>query len=367
MTNPTETEPKVIITGASGMLGRALYRVLMRENDLHLHSSKYIVKGLGFSRSLVQTPHLPHLPPHRAELQKLNLLDYGATSAFLQEYQPDIIVHCAAERFPDAFESNLDKSIRLNVDATKHLANECLRLGNEYRAKSRRRPYLIYISTSYVFDGGVTSKVYPPYKPDSKTNPINSYGKSKWDGECVIRDILNNNDDGEGQGMIVRVPLLYGEDCSDLNESPVLETMKVNLPSSIEAQTEPKKIDNWALRFPTSVEDVSEVLRLMIDELLKDPNDTAMRAGTYHVASSQGCTKYELLHLQSKLLSIPEEVVKKRAVGSSAEPPTNAAPRPQCTQLDCSDTWKAIGQEYEFVKLQDGMSRALYGYPERFV
>lgn len=341
------------------MLGRALHR--------QLFSSDYHVKGLGFSRLFAQPPSgLPHRPLYRVLLQKLNLLDYEETSAFLQDYQPDIIVHCAAERFPDAFETKLDESIQLNVDATKHLANECLRLGDEYESRSRRRPFLIYISTSYVFDGGVASKVYPPYKPDSRTNPINSYGESKWDGECVIRDILNK-DSKTGQGIIVRVPLLYGEDCSDLNESPALEMMKVHLPSSDEATAEPKQIDDWALRFPTSVEDVAKVLKLVIIELLKDPNDTAMSAGTYHVASPYGCTKYELLQLQSNLMKIPGEIVEKRAARNSDGPPANSAPRPQCTQLDCSDTWKAIGKEFEFVKLQDGMSRALHGFPNRFM
>jgi S-adenosylmethionine synthetase len=337
------------------MLGRALHRLLI--------GSKYHVRGLGFSRTEVQPPPSRNRPLYTVLLQKVNLLNYEETSTFLDEYQPDVIVHCAAERFPDAFEKNLDASFELNVDATRHLANECLRLGDEYEQNSRKRPFLIYISTSYVFDGGVSSKVYPPYKPDSKTNPINSYGQSKWEGECAIRDILNN-DKVKGQGIIVRVPLLYGEDCSDLNESPALEMMKVHLPHN-EETLEMKQIDDWALRFPTSVEDVAKVLMLMMDELFKD--DGKLHAGTYHVSSPHGCTKFNLLKIQSKLLNIPDEEVNKRAVGNSIGPPLNSAPRPQCTQLDCSDTWNTIGKSFEFVTLEEGMTRALDGFPERFM
>jgi dTDP-4-dehydrorhamnose reductase len=367
MTTPKQTKSKVLITGASGMLGRSLHRKLI--------GTEYQVKGLGFTRPFVQPPqHLPHRPLYRINLQTLNLLNHKETSSFLQEYSPDVIVHCAAERYPDAFEKNLEASFDLNVNCTRHLCNECIRLGKEKYSSSDsstdKGPYFIYISTSYVFDGGVVSNVYPPYGPDSKAMPMNEYGKSKWEGECAVRDILNN-DKVNGRGIIVRVPLLYGEDCADLNESPALEMMKVHLPSShdgsVSAVSECQKIDDWALRFPTSVEDVSNVLKLMIDELLlKDPSETKVHAGTYHVSSPHGCTKFELLQLQSKLLGIPKELVEKRAVGNKEGSSVNAAPRPQCTQLDCNDTWTALRQEYSFCSLEDGMKRALYGFPERF-
>jgi dTDP-4-dehydrorhamnose reductase/S-adenosylmethionine synthetase len=147
--------------------------------------------------------------------------------------------------------------------------------------------------------------------------------------------------------------------------------MKVHLPqdrSSPKSATQIKKIDDWSLRFPTSVEDVAKVLKLMIDKLSsKDLKDTTICAGTYHVASPHGCTKYTLLKLQSKILGIPSDIVNQRAVGDSTGPPSTSAPRPQCTQLDCADTWSAIGQEFEFVTLEDGMKRALCGFPERFL
>jgi dTDP-4-dehydrorhamnose reductase len=35
---------------------------------------------------------------------------------------PNCIVHCAAQRFPDKVDKDLDGTIRLNVEATKNLA-----------------------------------------------------------------------------------------------------------------------------------------------------------------------------------------------------------------------------------------------------
>ena len=172
------------------MLGRALHRLL-------LTSSSYNVVGTGHSR-LTVTHYHEHFPPpnndtahsspsaaaaaaaadslaNTVELHKLDLLDHKATTEFIQHHHPDIIIHCAAQRYPDAFESNLEESIQLNVESTRHLAQICM-------SQPDYRPHLIYISTSYVFDGGVISKEFPPYVPTSVANPINNYGRSKWDG-----------------------------------------------------------------------------------------------------------------------------------------------------------------------------------------
>ena len=49
------------------------------------------------------------------------------------------------------------------------------------------------------------------------------------------------------------------------------------------------------------------------------------------------------MKMQAKLLNIPTERVDDRTEGNSGGPPKDSAPRPQCTQLDCTDTWKALG------------------------
>lgn len=334
--SPTSSSPRrptVLITGASGMLGRALHRLLL---TFVAEKEGYNVVGTGHSR-LTVTHYHGHFPPPNnnynttVNLHKLDLLDHDTTTEFIHHHRPDIIVHCAAQRYPDAFESNLEESIQLNVESTRHLAKLCM-------SQPDYKPSLIYISTSYVFDGGVISKEFPPYVPTSVANPINNYGKSKWDGECAIRDVMNetnnNNSDNSGRGIIVRVPLLYGEDCVQLDESPALDMAKVLLPVTSGEATikKKKKIDNWALRFPTSCEDVAKALKLVIDKALVDKQFS----GTYHVSSPHGITKYGMLQLQSQLLNVSKAELGERAVGNDENPSAanpSAAPRPQCTQF----------------------------------
>ena len=52
--------------------------------------------------------------------------------------------------------------------------------------------FVIYISTDFVFDGKK-----PPFKHDSKTNPLNKYGDSKLRGEKATLEV------NEGQYFII--------------------------------------------------------------------------------------------------------------------------------------------------------------------
>jgi dTDP-4-dehydrorhamnose reductase len=141
--------------------------------------------------------------------------------------------------------------------------------------------------------------------------------------------------------------------------------------------TTKKTIDDWALRFPTSAEDVARVLKLLIDRILNgdfqsvDYAPSCPPRDVYHVSSPYGITKYELMRLQAMAMNIATSEVDERTAGDSSGPPKDSAPRPRCTQLDCGETWRALGSNgveltYEFVSLERGMKRSLGGFPERF-
>lgn len=61
-------------------------------------------------------------------LIKLNLLDKDAVTNLLSTFHPDIIVHCAAERFPDKVERNPQAAYDLNVGVSTHLAKVASKL-----------------------------------------------------------------------------------------------------------------------------------------------------------------------------------------------------------------------------------------------
>ena len=96
--------------------------------------------------------------------------------AVFDDFRPDVVVHCAAERFPDRVDQDPERAKALNVETCSRLAAECAACGAS----------LVYISTDYVFDGGVKSGVAPPYGADAPPMPVNFYGETKLAGERAV-------------------------------------------------------------------------------------------------------------------------------------------------------------------------------------
>jgi len=312
---------RVVVTGASGMLGRSLCRLLTAAAN----ASSYEVTGLGYTRAK---------PPMR----KLDLLDAAAVGALLDEVQPHIVVHAAAERDPDRAARDPARVQSLNVDVCARLASECARLNAT----------LIYISTDYVFDGGIQSGISPPYRPDAPTAPLNLYGRSKLAGEQAVLAVPGCSP------LVLRVPVLYALDCAHLSESASLQVAEALLPQ----QSEYIDIDDWGIRFPTLVDDVSAVLKLIIDA--KASAQSALPP-VLHCSSPERTTKYQLALQMAELLGVGTNLLKR-----DKNPPQDAAPRPRATQLDCAATWEALGTQHQFIPLRQGLAKALSAHWDAF-
>ena len=151
---------KIAITGASGMLGRALCRTF----------------GDGFEVS----------PWRSRDLDITSLADVRRRIAQLR---PDWIVNPAAYTAVDRAESEAVQACRVNALGSRHLA----------MAASETGCRLLTFSTDYVFDG--ESK--RPYLESDPVCPINEYGRSKWMGEDYVRNLCRRH-------LIVRTSWLYG-------------------------------------------------------------------------------------------------------------------------------------------------------------
>lgn len=155
-----EERQKVLVTGAKGMLGRALTKEL---------SLDYQLIGI--------------------DIQDADITDENQIKEEIFNIRPEIVIHTAAYTKVDNCEKNKELSHRVNAMGTENVARAC----HICHAK------LIYISTDFVFDGTKDS----PYTEEDKPNPINSYGKSKLDGEREIQATHPNS-------LIIRTSWLYG-------------------------------------------------------------------------------------------------------------------------------------------------------------
>ncbi len=272
--------PKILITGATGLLGRSVYTELTSDAD-------HEVVGLGHSRI-------------GKGIRRINLTQNSEIEKLFAEEKPDYLVHCAAERRPDACENNPEATTLLNVDATRKLAQACKANGT----------WFIYISTDYVFDGTT-----PPYSPNSQTNPLNHYGASKLAGEKAVQSILDDY-------LILRVPVLFGT-VETLSESSVTAIAKIF------SNPTPQSIDHWAIRYPTDTDDVAGVIAQIIE--YKQMSDIS---GIYHWSGNEAFTKFEIAQTIAKIRELDISFL----TGDTAEKTGTARPR-DC-QLDSSDLEK---------------------------
>ena len=276
----TLTSPHILITGATGLLGRPVLRACAAVPAWRVTGASFRRTGPGLERvDLSQTEQIP---------------------AFLDRLAPTVIIHSAAERRPDVSEKDPAGTQRLNVGATAALAQWA----------AAHRAFLIYISSDYVFDGTAA-----PYTPTSKTHPINGYGKSKLDGEHAVQA-------AGCCAAILRVPILYGE-VETLDESPVTVLAK----NMLNARSgERLAMEHWATRYPTHTGDVAAVLRQMVAHRLTHPDFS----GIFHWSGNEPMTKYDMACAFAPLLSFDAS----RLV---ADPhPPAGAPRPKDCHLDSS-------------------------------
>lgn len=160
MTAPTPPAIKALVTGAGGQVGRAL---------------------------------LAAVPDNFAVIACARAdLDIGSGRAvrdIVSRHRPAVIINAAAYTAVDKAESEPDAAQRINAEGPRNLALAA----RECDAR------LLHISTDFVFDGDTSV----PYRPESATNPLSVYGRTKRDGERAVLEGL------PGRGAIVRTAWVY--------------------------------------------------------------------------------------------------------------------------------------------------------------
>jgi len=161
---------KILITGASGYLGRRLVPIAAEQCN---------VVGVARNADAIS---------EKAHAIALDVEDRSAVLDVVRSQQPDAIIHCAA--------CNPGGS-----DAAMFAVNQ-IGTGNVADAASELGCRLVSVSSDTVFDGENA-----PYADDAPSSPIpeNAYAVSKARGEELIKARVP-------QALIVRTSLIYGTD-----------------------------------------------------------------------------------------------------------------------------------------------------------
>ncbi|KAI4203537.1 MAG: hypothetical protein LQ350_001726 [Teloschistes chrysophthalmus] len=304
------------VTGATGLLGRQVIRAFDRAG--------WTAVGSGFSRAN---------PP---AILKVDLEDQNAIEAALDETKPQVIVHCAANRFPDKCDADPDGTRALNIAAARRVA----------QAARSRSILTIYISTDYVFAGKPGEA---PYEADAAPNPTNLYGQTKLAGEKAVLEECENT----GLGIVLRVPVLYGH-----AETSAESAVNVLVDAVWKAQEKDVQVsmDDWSLRYPTNTEDVARVIVDIANHyLLADEARVAMPK-VLQFSSEQRYTKFQMCEAFAEILGLP---LKGMVAQSGA--PGGSAPRPYDTHLS-TKALRDLGIDVRTMKFEDWWKREMKAF-----
>jgi len=152
---------RVAVTGASGLLGRALVNAF---------------RGAGHEV----------IPLTHAHVDLLN----QPSLARITEANPDIVVNAAAWTDVDGCALDPERAMRINGDGAGLVAEAAARAG----------ALAVQVSTNEVFDG----KRQAPYEEDDLPNPINPYGASKLAGERAVADATDRH-------LVIRTAWLFDD------------------------------------------------------------------------------------------------------------------------------------------------------------
>lgn len=146
---------RVLVTGAAGMLGRAVLRAARHQPD---------IQTVGGVRSAEQATALEH---EGYDVQLCDISDKYAVARMLAQ-DIHVVVNCAG--ITKARATDPIEAIRINSLAPHLLARAC----------RDRKVRLIQISTDCVFSG-----IRGNYTEDDVPDPVDLYGRSKLLGEVV--------------------------------------------------------------------------------------------------------------------------------------------------------------------------------------
>ncbi|HZI89700.1 MAG TPA: dTDP-4-dehydrorhamnose reductase [Candidatus Polarisedimenticolia bacterium] len=152
---------RILVTGAQGILGRAIREWLASGNTLYLWGR-----------------------------DEVDVRDKERVFTAAKGIEFDAVIHAAAMTAVDRCETEYDLALATNREGTRHVAS----------LAAERGKTMVYLSTDYVFDGTKSG----PYLEDDPPKPINAYGRSKLAGEQVTREIAPKH-------LIVRTSWVFGE------------------------------------------------------------------------------------------------------------------------------------------------------------
>lgn len=144
---------KILVIGGSGTIGSKIVRKFAENNNDVIYTYYENKLNVGIE--------------HRLDIRKKD-----ETIDLISKINADVVIHTAALTNVDLCETDKKLADSINVTGTENVIIGCQKINSK----------IVYISTSFVFDGE------KKYSENDNTSPSTFYGLTKFKGEEIIKD-----------------------------------------------------------------------------------------------------------------------------------------------------------------------------------
>ena len=278
---------RVLITGGTGLLGKALIEV-------DAASSAQITAIYYGSYSMPSDS--------RAEYCNADICHSAEIEEIFRKSKPEAVIHTAGNANVDLCEKNYSLGWKSNVAGTQVVLDACQR----HHAK------MVFISTNAVFNGE-----NPPYSEDAEPQPINHYGKMKLRAEHMVKE-------SSLPYLVIRPILMYGwnHPCERSNTVTwLIEKL---------GKKEPVHMVNDVYENPLYNLACAEMIWALI---------VTGSQGIYHLAGKDVVNRYEFTKLIADVFKLDKSLLHEVA----SDYFSGIAPRPANTSYNTAKIEKELG------------------------
>lgn len=218
-------------------------------------------------------------PKYELEFSKEDITDKDSIQKIIESSTSSFVLHLAAKTDVDGCEKDKEKgeegdAWKINVLGTQNIADICAKSGKK----------LIYISTDFVFDG----KKNTGYVEEDSPNPINWYGKTKYEGELRVQD--SNCD-----FLIARIAYPYRANYDQKSD------FARGLIEKIKNGAELSMITDHIMT-PTYIDDIASALDTLIGK---------NESGIFHMVGDEAISPYDAAQIICKIFGFDKSKINE--------------------------------------------------------
>ena len=299
----SDAKPRILVTGASGLLGGVICRQA---------TENWSVTGVCHRHQVTA----PGVTPVRVDLT-----DGVKVQGLMADRKPHAVIHAAAMAQLPMCERDPRTSEAVNVRVPETLASLCAQRGIPF----------VFTSTDLVFDG-----LHAPYDEERPATPVCVYGRHKAQAEKAV---LENHPGA----LVARLPLMVG--FSD--DAP--PTFTLQMLRSI-CQGRPVKLFVDEFRTPVDIQSAARGLLHLLGRA----------RGILHLGGRRRLSRYDLGLMMAARLEMAPTMLEPVKIRSLA---LDVARSPDCS-LDSS---KAYGLGYDPASLEDAIQRIVEQFKASYI